>query len=154
MENTDYQTVENFNPEEKRPGGLIALCVLTFIGSGFMFLSNFVSFALYNALPGFMEAAAATMSGSMGDMYRESINAFVSIPRYTFLLSTILYVFSISGAAIMLVMRKIGFHVYAVAQILIVFLPQLLNKTPFNIWGFILAIVFIALYFIYYKKMK
>ena len=156
MENTDYyQTVENFNTEEgKRPGGLIVLCVLTFIGSGFAFLGKFFSFAFRDFLLEFMEIAVANMDGAMEEMYRKSIDIFASTPQYIFLISAILYIFSISGAAIMLAMRKIGFHIYATAQIFIVFMPQLLSKSPFDVMSFFFAMAFIALYFMYYKRMK
>ena len=158
MENADYQTVEGFNAKEKRPGGLTVLCVLTFLGSGISFLFQLFSFAFYDVIPGIMEAAAENMNGAPADAYRDIIDLFISMPRYVFLVSAILYVFSVSGAAIMLAMRKIGFHVYAVAQLLIIFVPQLLRKMPLSWtdtgWNLLIAIAFIALYFMYYKKME
>jgi len=154
MEDTDYQVVGDFNQEEKRPTGLAVLCILTFIGSGVSFLVSFVSFALHDALLGVMEAAMVNMNEATAEAYSKSIDIFAHTPQYVFLISAVLYIFSISGAAIMLIMRRIGFHLYAIAQILIVFLPQLLNKASFNALGFFIAIAFIALYAIYYKKMK
>jgi len=154
MENIDYQTAEDFNQMGKRPTGLIVLCVLTFIGSGMAFLSNFVSYALNEKLIEFMEMAVANMNGQFEEIYRQSIDIFANTPKYTFLFSAVLCVFSISGAAIMFAMRKIGFHVYTIAQILLVFMPQLLNKTHFNLLGSFVSMLFIALYFMYYKKME
>jgi len=156
MENTDYQTVTDFNNEAKRPSGLIALCILTFLGSGFMFLSQFFSFVLYHEIPDYLEMAAA-MNGGTAEVYQSSIDMFVNTPRYVFLVSALIYLCSVSGAAIMLAMRKIGFHIYAIAQILVVFLPPLLHKTPFGLGNIVLgflALAFVALYSLFYKKMK
>ena len=156
MENTDYQIVTDSNNEAKRPGGLIVLGILTFLGSGIVFLFQFFSFALYHEIPGYMEMAAA-INEPMSAFYLQSRDVFINTPRHIFLVLALIYLCSVSGAAIMLAMRKIGFHIYAIAQILIVFLPSLLHKTPFglgNIVSGLLALVFIALYSLYYKKMK
>lgn len=153
MENVEYQTVEGFNQEEKRPGGLTLLCILTFLGSGLSFLSNFASFAFHEALSGVMDAAIANMTGTVAEIYQASIEVFTNTPQYVFLILAILYVGSICGAAIMFAMRKIGFHIYAIAQILIVAMPLVTNG-KFDFVAIFLAMAFIALYFMYYKKLK
>ena len=158
MENTDYQIVTDSNNEAKRPSGLIALCILTFLGSGIMFLGYFYSFAFYYKIPDQMDMAAAiAVDEQMSAFYTHAGEVFANTPRYIFLVSTLIYLCSICGAAIMLAMRKIGFHIYAIAQILVVFLPQLLTKEPFtfiNVILGLLALAFVALYSLYYKKMK
>ena len=152
--NSNYQENSPIEGEEKRPSGLTALCILTFIGSGFMTLAYFFSFALYDMLPGQMLMLAETVGEPLAEVYENSANVFASIPRTSFLLIIIPYLLSITGAGIMLNMRKIGFHLYVIGQILVVGLPVLILNSDFSIGKLILALLFVALYTIFFKKMK
>jgi hypothetical protein len=154
--NSDFNYQEN-NPAEvaeKRPRGLTVLCILTFIGSGFVALAYFFSFVLYDMIPGQMLMLAEQFEGTLAETYESAANLFTAIPKTSFLLMIIPYLLAIVGAGTMLNMRKLGFHLYVVGQILVVGLPMLVLKSGFSIGGLILSLIFIALYAIFFKKMK
>ena len=152
--NYNYQENSPVEGEEKRPAGLTALCILTFIGSGIIALAYFFSFALYDMMPGQMLMLAETVGDPLAEVYENAANVFAAIPRTSFLLIMIPYLLSITGAGIMLNMRKLGFHLYVVGQVLVVGLPVLLLKSNFSIGGLFLALLFVALYAIFFKKMR
>lgn len=158
MDELNYQSHENFENEEKRPTGLIVLAVLTFIGSGFMLMIYLILFGMYDVLPQMMLSAAETMGNTLGDSYRQryeqSAEMITNIGKNSFLLLTLPYLFSIVGAGFMLAMRKIGFHLYVIGQILVLALPAILMKSGFPVGGLFLSIAFIGLYFMYYKKFR
>jgi hypothetical protein len=74
-ENTNYSTNEQQQQENKRPTFLTVLCVLTFIGSGFSFLSQIISFALYSKIPDLFYQMSNIMGG-------ESENYISKQPNY------------------------------------------------------------------------
>jgi hypothetical protein len=152
--NDNYQESNLGEITEKRPTGLTVLCVLTFIGSGFTLLSYFFFFALYNTIPDTMLMMAEMVGEPLGKTYENLANMFISSPQYSFLLMTLPSLFALIGAAIMLNMRKLGFHLYVVGQILVIVFPMLLLKNEFSISGLLLALLFVALYAIFYKKMR
>jgi hypothetical protein len=152
--NDNYQENNIGKVAEKRPIGLIVLCVLTFIGSGFMLLGYFFSFALYSTIPNAMLLLAESMGGAVGEIYEEAANIFTNTPQYSFLLMMLPALFSLVGAAIMLNMRKLGFHLYVVGQVLVLGFPILLLNGEFSIGGLFFSLLFVALYAIFFKKMK
>ncbi len=158
MDELDYQPYENFESKEKCPTGLTVLAVLTFIGSGFMLMMYVILFGMYDVLPQMMLTAAETMGNTMGDtyrqMYEQSAEMLAGMNRNSFLLLTIPYLFSIAGAGFMLAMRKLGFHLYVIGQILVLALPAIVMKNGFSVGGLFLSIAFIGLYFMYYKKFR
>jgi hypothetical protein len=153
--NSDFenQKQENAYDSGKTPTGLIALCILTFIGSGFSILAYLLYFFMYDILPDIMLSLSATMGSSLAEYYTEQAEIFRNTPQYFFLLITIPYLLSITGSGGMIRMRKWGFHLYIIGQILLLGLPML-QQQGFNFFGLLLSIVFIALYSSYLKKMK
>jgi hypothetical protein len=158
MNELDTLSQENFENKEKRPAGLIVLAVLTFIGSGFMLMVFLTLFGMYDVLPQMMLTVAETMGESMGESYRElyeqAAETIKSISRHSFLCLTLPYLCSIAGAGFMLAMRKTGFHLYVIGQILVLTLPMILMKNGFPTGELLLSIAFIGLYFMYYKKFR
>jgi len=150
----NYQKNSIIDGAEKRPTGLTVLCILTFIGSGFMLLAYFISFALHDMILEQMLMLAETMSEPLNETYENAANTFAKTSQASFLLLMIPYLFSLVGAGIMLNMRKIGFHLYVVGQILVLGLPMLVLKNDFSPFGLILALLFVALYAIFFKKMR
>jgi len=150
MENyNEYTPYENQFEENKRPGFLTFLCILTFIGSGFGLLSNLLMpiFA-----PIFLELLqeSAFSTPSVIEAYEQMI----ATPVWQFYISAFLCAASILGAVYMLKMKKIGFHIYTVAQLTQLLVAQFLyggNLSP-KITDLLLTLLFIGLYAIYYKK--
>jgi len=151
MENiNEYTPYENPFEENKRPGFLTFLCILTFIGSGFSLLSNLLMpmFApmLFELLQG---SSAASMPGVL-DTYEQ----MVATPIWKFYLTAIFCATSILGAIYMLKMKKIGFHFYAVSQLAILAISQFLfgGSLQPKISDIVITLLFIGLYAIYYKR--
>ncbi|HOS16303.1 MAG TPA: hypothetical protein PKX15_04725 [Bacteroidales bacterium] len=153
-ENTNYSTNEQQQQENKRPTFLTVLCVLTFIGSGFSFLSQIISFALYSKIPDLFYQMSNIMGGEIGELYIKTAELFVNMPRYYFLILAAVYVISIIGAFLMLLLRKIGFHLYTISQILYLGLPLLIIHSPFNVPNLLLSMIFVLFYARYLKLMK
>jgi hypothetical protein len=158
MSEFDYLPQGNFENKEKRPTGLTVLAVLTFVGSGFMLLTYLYVFGKYDVLPQMLLAFAEAMSESMGEsfrkVYEQTAEMITNTNRSSFLYLALSYLCSIAGAGFMLAMRKAGFHLYAIGQILVLTLPMILMKNGFPTGELLLSIAFIGLYFMYYKKFK
>ncbi len=144
---------ENADSAPKRSGWLVALCVLTFIGSGFSFLGYLLCTAGYGFLPDIMEQTKDMMSQMYGDEMDFSEALQVQSRAYYALLS-LLYGASVVGAALMLGLRKIGFHTYTIAQALLLIAPVVLIHSPFS-WGdLMLTAAFVILYSTFLKQMR
>jgi len=119
------------------------LCIFTFIGSGLAMFSYLFTFLLFDEMQMMME-----------DMVEEypGIEEIFSGGKQFFLTGFILYSVSFAGALQMWKLRKIGFHLYAVAQIFILILPVIMIKSyqlPFI--GLLLSSAFV---FGYYSNLK
>jgi hypothetical protein len=152
--NSEYQQNDNSNRSKNSPVGLKVLCILTFIGSGFSLLAYLMFFFMYDALPNMMLTMGDTMGGSFAEYYKETAEIFLRTPAYFFLLMAISYLLSIIGSGCMITMRKVGFHLYVIGQIISLGLPMAMLKSGFNLFGILLSITFIALYGSYLKKMR
>lgn len=78
----------------------------------------------------------------------------MAMPRYYFLLLAGIYTLSLSGAVCMLLLRKIGFHLYTISQILYLGLPLLIIHAPFNVFNLLLSAIFVLLYARFLKLMR
>jgi hypothetical protein len=150
----ESQRYDDSTDSKKTPTGLVVLCILTFIGSGFSALAYLMLFFMYDSLPEMMMAMGASMGGQLSEYYANIANTFSQTPKYLFLLITISRLFSIAGGVCMIKMRKLGFHLYVTGQILLLGLPMLIMKSGFSVLEILIAFVFIALYGSYLKKMK
>jgi len=149
--------MENFNEsyyndpfeENKRPGFLTFLCVLTFIGSGSALLSNLVTPIF---LPFIVEMLRNTPS--MFTNFIEIYEQMLEIPVWQYYFLAFFCATSILGAIYMLKMKKIGFHFYVISQLAQIGIGQFLMGGPFksNFLGLFFTALFIGLYAIYYKK--
>lgn len=153
MENDNQETYYNahnpFEPQKQtRPGFLTVLCVLTFIGSGFGVLGNL----LYAFIAKDLTNYPSPFSNPILD---EMLLKMSEVAPWKYALLAFLSVGSIIGAVFMLYMKKQGFHIYTVAQILILFLSPLLMLNTMNpgIWSILFTVLFIGLYALHYKKM-
>lgn len=105
----------------KRPRFLLVLCIFTFIGSGYS--------ALYYLLMPFAKGMLPEAMNLYGDAFKkmgtevvEQMNQVMTfmagVPSWKYLLAGLCFVGSVVGAAFMLKLRKEGFHIYVVSQIL------------------------------------
>jgi hypothetical protein len=154
IDNNDFQQCAEGSDKSDRPTGLIVLCVLTFIGSGLSALGQFVVFGFHDMMLEVSHSMAATMGGAFGQMYEQSAKIIISTPAYVYLINAICYLTSLIGAAIMLCMKRIGFHIYVLSQVLLIVLPFVLTKMWGGWFPLFSTILFIGLYGIFYKKMR
>lgn len=146
----DYQQVEQ---PQQRSAWLTVLCIFTFIGSGLCCLGYFFFTAGYAYLPDIMEQSREMVIS----MYGESVDVSQALevqPRAYYLLLTLLYAASVTGAAFMLALRKVGFHTYTIAQALLLVVPVLIIHAPFDFGGLFLTVAFVLLYATFLKQMR
>lgn len=134
---------ENERPQRSR--WLLILAILTFIGSGFSFLTYFtLSFSA-----SYMPIALETYK-SMG-MPQEvigQIEQMLEVPSWQYLLLSLCYALAIIGAALMLKLNKVGFHLYTIAQIALFVMCNLVIKGALTMNGFAIftTVLIIILY--------
>ncbi|MBO4654256.1 MAG: hypothetical protein J5644_01780 [Bacteroidales bacterium] len=118
--------MDPFNENKRtRSPWLVVLAVLTFINSGFSFLGYFSLAFSSGMLPTFIE-----MYESMG-MPAEVIDAFqklTEVPSWQYLLLSLGFALAVVGAALMLKIKKIGFHLYVISQIWLFVMCNLVIK--------------------------
>ena len=151
---SNFQTLENPNNTEKRPGGLTVLAILTFLGSGLMLFSYFTVFAKYDTMPGMMRQMGEVYGEPMLTRFQQVADMIANTSRTSYLWVALPYLLSIAGAGFMLAMRKVGFHLYVASQVLILPLSMILLKEDFSIGSLLLSVAFVGLYAIFFKKLK
>ncbi len=161
----EYQEDYNIEQEEpKRPEMLTIICVLSFINAVYNGISNFISFAFYDSFQKVFaqmrngEGMFADMAEQLGDnweMFAQASSLAFSVGRGYYFLETILYVASFIGVLMMWRLQKKGFHVYTIAQCLMIimtsiFVTSKIGGFPFGPIFWTAAFVF--MYASYYKN--
>jgi hypothetical protein len=123
-----------------RPNFLGILCILTFLGSGMNLISSFIIAVFYDQFT----IVAESLSKSFDLPGLEMIMA--GKPMF-FGLSALIYAGSITGAVLMWRLKKVGFHVYTIFQILLILLPMYFFHLPRpSLADIIFSGIFIILY--------
>ena len=130
------QTADQYPTEQKkRPDLLTILCILSFIGSGLAAFSNLVLFLSYDQMDTLMEEM---------NIEFEEIMLLLSGGKRFFVAGFFLYTISLAGALSMWRLRKIGFHLYAAAQVFLLILPVVsIDEFPFSVAGLLVTAAFI-----------
>ncbi|NQV02685.1 MAG: hypothetical protein HQ542_08575 [Bacteroidia bacterium] len=134
--------------EPKRSQLLTILCIFTFIGSG---LNTFSSLFIASFFDTFLVVAE-----EFGERFNLSgLEMLLNATPGFFLISGILYFGSITGAVMMWQLRKAGFHVYTIAQILLLITPMyFLKMSGPSILELLFSGLFIILYSTQLKQMR
>jgi len=136
------ETLDNVSGQEgKRPTLLTVLCILTFIGSGLstlLFLLATIAFGAVSGMMGKVPGMEALVAGGV---------AFFAV---CFILSGV----SLFGAIQMWKMKKMGFYMYAGANLVAFILPIAMLGLPFNAMGLVWVILFVGLYGMNLKHLK
>jgi hypothetical protein len=151
MENNyepDYY--ENRFEENKRPEFLTFLCVLTFIGSGLSLLTNLLMPVFAPALLDMLRNSSATLPPNALDIYEQ----MAATPIWKFYMLALFCATSLLGAVYMLKMKRMGFHIYVISQLVQMGIGHFLfNENSKNSYfSIFMTLLFIGLYAIYYKK--
>lgn len=143
---------ENSNGQQQQevPVLLKVLCVLTFIGSGLTFFSNTVVYVLYKQFVEFFsQHTDLTWMGTKMDF-----SFFLDINPIYFLLIGLFSAMSFTGAVYMWKLKKVGFHLYAIAQIILLIIPKLfIPQLPFPVFQLAISGLFVYFYSINLKFM-
>ena len=113
------ETTPQILPENKplRPTLLTVLCILTFIGSGMNLFSSLVIAGFYDV---FVEVAQEFSK----KFNIPGIDLLLETKPLFFLVTALFYAGSLAGAILMMRLKKSGFHVYTIFQILLVLAPM------------------------------
>lgn len=137
---------EKENVIVSRPEWLTYLCIVSFIGSGLAAVSNLFIFFSYEEL--------VLLKDDFNFNFPE-FELIMSGGRRFFFAGFILYSISFFGVYYLFKLRKIGFHLYAVAQVFILVLPvAFIPAYPFSMLSVLVTAGFLAGYAYYYKIMK
>ncbi|MBQ3948954.1 MAG: hypothetical protein II661_00625 [Bacteroidales bacterium] len=121
------------------------MLVLSFIGSGVSFLSNFMTGAILPFAKTMYESGSMTFPSEM-TVYVEEL---LETPRSFFFSSALLYGLSLTGAILMWNLRKSGFHLYTLAQLLILLITLLfLGREHVALGNIMFTLLFIIYYYI------
>ena len=162
----EYQ--EDYNLEEepvKRPEMLTVICILSFINAVYNGIANFISFAFYDTFQNIFdqmrngEGMFADMAEQMGDSWETMAEASAlafSVGRGYYFVEMILFIASFVGVLMMWRLQKRGFHVYTIAQILMLIATSIFviskvgGGSPFGpiMW----TALFVMMYYTHYKK--
>lgn len=158
--------MENPFQENKltRPTFLTVLCILTFIGSGWGILSQL--FALLGsslvdssaqieqysaAIDSIEDSGASSFLSGLLSSSQEMLSAALIYAKQIALISLVLYLCSLFGAICMFKLRRIGFWIYAVAQVLMLFVtPCFTGFSLLVVSGMIVGALFTILFIVMY----
>ena len=118
--------MDPFNENKRtRSPWLVVLAVLTFIFSGFSFLGYF----MLSFTSGFFPSVIETYENmGMPSEMIEVMQKMAEVPSWQYLLLSLGYALAVVGAALMLKINKIGFHLYVIAQIWLFVMSNLVIK--------------------------
>ena len=145
----------------KRPTFLTVLCILTFIGSGWGVLSQLFSLLFtnlvdvsaqteqLNTMMDNMESGAGTsfLSGILSSS-QEVMQATMMHAKSIAVISLVLSLLSLCGAILMFSLRRIGFYIYTVAQLLLLFVvPYFAGFSMIVVMGMLFSALFTVVFF-------
>ena len=139
--------------EKKLPQLLKILLILTFIGSGLTLFSNFIIFLFFQPMKALLES-----QGSL-DTYKllgttMDLKPFFSISPYFYFTQALLSALSLAGAILMWQLKKIGFHLYTIAQLCLLIVPKLfIHNIPFPTAELLISGLFVFYYSRFLKIM-
>ncbi len=136
--------------QNQRPGLLTILCILSFIGSGLASVSNFFVYFNYEVILEMIEEESFQAMGY-------DFGVFGKISRSYFLISALLQVLSFNGVRLMWSLRRAGFHLYAISQLLLLIVSTIYIYKPldmFPMFDLLLATIFILLYLRFRNQMQ
>lgn len=152
--------------QRKRPVGMTILLVLSAINAGWSIFSSLLSFLMkpqmtemYNngQFQEMMQPFTA-MGGDFAKALNESMQVFSQIDSKFYLILMMLFTASLIGIIRMFKGDKRGFHIYSIAQICMlinssIFVYPHQQPSPF-FSDLMLTLIFILLYYLYFKRME
>ena len=143
------------NGASVRPKWLTILCILTFIGSGFNTLCYLLMAGNLNTITDVLlySDTYQDLYASVPDM-EAAVEKLVSLGAGFFWIQTLLYAASLSGAICMFKRIYAGFHIYTIAQCLLILWSMYRMDWGVPYGSIFLSGGFIALYAIFLPYLK
>ena len=136
---------ETSNSNNKIPELLKILSILSMIGSGISFLSNTVMFFTLNIVRDYYETGKLDFLAK--DIDTSALELLLSTNSMYFIAQAFVFAFSFYGVFLMRKLQKTGFHIYTIAQIILLIIPQVfLPELPFPFFELTVSAVFVTLY--------
>ena len=162
MEENQIETLDSdtqFSQPSDMPKFLKILCILSFVSGGFMVAFSGVGLLLQTSIT---ELLYSAMDMVQTDVEALSFQHIIDNYRFTMFLTLFGYMGSLVGVMLMYKLRKIGFHIYTAAHVLMVALPAIMIDVPEEIDSGILGVVlgsigtiaFIVMYALNLKHLK
>jgi hypothetical protein len=144
---------------QTRPAFLTVLCILTFVGAGLGLIWAFFGWIWVSAAEGLMDAFSTVNSPNPEDNEAYRWMHWLKFLMIAYLVGNAL---CITGAIIMMFMRKIGFYLYLLGQvipliIIVIMLGGNLTEPGSQIWLFMALIFpagFIVMYGLNFKYLR
>ncbi len=136
--------------------------VLSIIGSGYCFINYlYMGAALPTLSRLFNEgtmagslAACSRMFGVDPQTFSAAFEEMIAVPRMFYFAAALLYGVSLAGVIVMWRLRRVGFHLYTIAQLLILICTIVfLGRSHVGLGDIMFAALFIGYYFIALKSM-
>ncbi|MDE6514931.1 MAG: hypothetical protein K2O53_00185 [Bacteroidales bacterium] len=148
----------NLNPQTaapKRPNGLTLLCILTFIGSGCNALTYLFMAANLNTIKDLLlySDTYAELYASVPAM-EEAVTQVVALGPAYFWVQTLLCLGSLAGAICMFKRIFAGFHIYTIAQCLLILWNMYQTGWGVPYGSIFLSGAFVALYAMFLPYLK
>jgi len=140
---------EQITEVKKRPQFLSVLCVLTFLSTGLGIFTSILTPMISDYLVEFI----TSMPGYEQNLTEEGM-VMLKAGWVYYLVSLVLISLSLFGAIKMWKLKRIGFHLYTIANLLLFCLPSIFLGMDFNLIGLVLPGLFIGLYAIHLKYMN
>lgn len=132
----------------KRPQGLSLTCIFTFIGSGLSAISSLVIFLAFKEFN-------QVIDKDIFPQAEQIISLALSAGRWFFLISFVLYIFSFTGALLIWNLKKTGFHLYSISQLLLLLVPLIMIEGySLPLFNTMLTLVFITIYGLNLKLLR
>ena len=125
-----------------RPALLTFLCILSFIGSGLSSVSNIFVFFNHELLTGMLDSGVF-------DEFGFDMKILTDTNKQYFIITGLLHIISFVGVRHMWNLRRAGFHIYAISQLLMLIVSTMFIYRPANVFPFfdlVLAAIFILMY--------
>ncbi len=134
--------------QSTRPTMLTVLCILTFIGSGMQLFSSLI-------IAGFYDMFVQVIQDFAVKFKLAGMDQLLAVKPLFFVVSVFLYAGSIGGAILMMRMKKAGFHVYTIFQILLIISPMyFMHQSAPGTFDVLLSGLFVFLYSMNLKFMS
>jgi len=135
-------------PPVARPNLLTVLCILSLVNGGLTLISSIIIGSFFNQFVVIATDFAEKFKLPGMEMITEGSPVF-------FFVNALLYAASITGVVLMFRLKKNGFHIYTISQILLILAPMYFYHLPGpSIFDIILTGTFVMLYYIHLKLMK